>query len=291
MLSWIGVSWRSVSSRRRAALSELDVPGRLAIHTCARDAWLVEGDPSALCEALRRRGILNMELELHRDREAIVRLFSVAIGLDSAVQGEADVGRQVRAALVGGPAPLAPVLDHVLARLLRVGRRDGWVREGHGVVSLAVRTLGRTEAGGDTRSQEQSTNQAMWSIGVVGAGRVGAQLSRALGPRAVVYNRTAGPGILPLERLQPAEAWVVATAAPQPWFVPPEPYRVLLDLGHPAQCLEDPRHLSLDRLLLKSEARLAPASCRAAERAVSAAADEVLFRLSRREAVSVGLFV
>jgi glutamyl-tRNA reductase len=142
MLTWIGVSWRTASSGRRASLRELDalVPGGLAIHTCARDAWLVSGDGSALTDALDTRGFSAEELDSRSDRAAVDRILAVAVGLDSAVQGEADVGRQVRAALGAGTTRTMGVLDHVLARLLRQGRLEGWVREGHGVASLAVRS-------------------------------------------------------------------------------------------------------------------------------------------------------
>lgn len=271
MLTWIGVSWRTCTSARRVALRALDAlaPTSIILHTCARDAWLLRGDGARLQEAIIGAGFLASELDVRMDRAAVERLFEVAVGLDSAVEGEADVGRQVRAALAESDPSVVGVLDHTLARLLRLGRRKGWVREGQGVAALTVRAL-PTEG----------------MVGVVGAGRLGMQVVRLLGDRAVSYNRTNIPGARPLSTLVPADVWVVATAAEKAWFKPPEPYRQLLDLGHPGQALPDERRCSLDTLLLGAQGRLPPSLLAAARRAVQAAADEWCGRLARRSAVA-----
>lgn len=256
MLTWLGVSWRVASSARRAGLRALDVPGAVAIHTCARDAWLVDGDGPVLD---------GFEVDRREGHDAIARLFAVACGLDSAVQGEADVGRQVRQALAASSHSAAPVLDHVLRRLLRQGRREGWIREGHGVATLAMREV-----------RDAAT------VGIVGAGAMGTQLARLLGPRARLYNRTPREGARPLEAIEPAPTWIVVTAAPVPWFRPPEPYGRLVDVGHPAQTFDDPRRTSLDALLAAAAARLDAEMLARAEHAVHAATDDAMNRLSRR---------
>lgn len=266
MLTWIGVSWRTASSARRAGLVALDQPGALAIHTCARDAWLVEGDGAELRARLR-----GFDPERFEGTEAVERLFAVACGLDSAVQGEADVGRQVRAALASSELDGAPALDHVLARLLRQARREGWVREGHGVAALAAREV-----------RDAPT------VGFVGAGALGSQLVRLLGPRAALYNRSEREGARPLSAMAPASAWIVATAAPTPWFRPPGPYDRLVDLGHPAQAFDDVRRISLDDLLTGANARLDPALVLHAQTATRAATSDALTRLGRREPLAAG---
>lgn len=258
MLTWVGVSWRVAPSARRAGLRALQVPGAVAIHTCARDAWLVEGEGPVL---------EGFAVDRREGPEAVARFFAVACGLDSPVQGEADVGRQVRAALAASDHAAAPVLDHVLGRLLRRGRREGWIRAGQGVAALAVRELGDAAP-----------------VGIVGAGALGVQLWRRLGPRGRLYNRSPRDGARPLDALEPAHSWVVATAAPAPWFQPPEPYARLIDLGHPAQTFDDPRRIGLDTLLASGEARLDPEALTRAERAVGLATDEALNRLARRPA-------
>lgn len=253
MLTWTGVSWRTASSARRAELASLVVPGAVAIHTCARDAWLTDGEGPSLPGFAAER--------LH-GRDAVARFLAVACGLDSAVQGEADVGRQVRAALAASDAPIAPTLDHVLARLLRRGRLAEWIREGEGVATLAARAIGPG------------------SVAIVGAGAMGERVARLV-PRAVVYNRTLRPGVRALTDLAPADTWVVATSAPAAWFRPPGACALVLDLGHPAQAIEDPRRVSLDALLAGADARLSPDLLASALDAVRIATDDVLGRLPR----------
>jgi len=270
VLTWVGVSWRTASSSRRAHLREVDgtAPDAIAVHTCARDAWLVEGDGAGL---LATPGVSTLgagTVEVATGRAALLRLLTVAVGLDSAVQGEADVGRQVRAALGASGSPVARVLNHVLARLLRQGRLEGWVREGQGVAALALREV-RDHA----------------RVGVIGAGLLGSQVARGLGTRALRYNRTPGGVVRPLDALEPADAWIVATSAPCASFRPPGPSQLLIDLGHPAQALDDPRRTSLDALLLQADALLSPGLAKHASDAVEAATDEVLARLGRRAAL------
>jgi hypothetical protein len=264
-LTWRCVGWRTASSAQRAPLRGLDehAGAGICLHTCARDAWLVPGPADGLDRALARLGLAGAVERADGDA-ALRALLRVVVGLDAAVEGEADVGRQVRAALADAPLPDARRVNHVLARLLREGRRAGWVRESHGVARLAVEAV---RARGVTGA-----------VGVIGAGAMGARVATLLADRAVRFNRTPGPGVRALDAIAPLDAWIVATSAREPWFLPPEPFTAVVDLGHPAQLLAgpaDPRHMLLDALLAGADARLPPAVPAEAESAVDRAAAEL----------------
>lgn len=101
------IRWRDAGSARRAPL-----PGRggharggVCVHPCARDAWLAIVPVDELDQALARLGV-EEACERGHGEAALHALLHVAVGLDAAVEGKADAGRQVRAT-AGGPG-IAP---------------------------------------------------------------------------------------------------------------------------------------------------------------------------------------
>ena len=117
--------------------------------------------------------------------EAAAHLFRVAAGLDSAIAGEPQILRQVRAAYEAAAGDLHPMLTRLFERALHVGRelrretRLGEVRRSVG--SLAVDDALRTLA-----------DPASATVLVIGAGEMGKLAVRALSrriARVLVANR------------------------------------------------------------------------------------------------------
>ena len=117
--------------------------------------------------------------------EAAAHLFRVAAGLDSAIAGEPQILRQVRAAYEAAASDLHPMLARLFERALHVGRelrretRLGEVRRSVG--SLAVDDALRTLA-----------DPASATVLVIGAGEMGKLAVRALSrriARVLVANR------------------------------------------------------------------------------------------------------
>lgn len=278
----VSLTWREAPGRVRARLTGGDstgvaeglvrqgATGLVELHTCARSTWVVAGGPAPWLGAL---------LDAHvRDRcgrapsvrvgfDALVHLLGVSVGLDSFVQGEADIGRQVRAAFArarreGRTDPLLRAVGQGVVRLIGAGRRAGFVRANRGVGHLAVADL---LARGADRTR---------AIGVIGTGEIGrrvvASLTRVGWVRPVLYNRTPAPGVLPLGALGDHEGVVVCTAGPAHWLPRPPGARWVVDLGVPAQV--DGAAIGLDELLGGEGQRLEPAVRARAEAAVHEAA-------------------
>ena len=96
-------------------------------------------------------------------REAMQGTLQVAIGLDSHMQGEADIGRQVSHAFSKSHADgqadgVLHLLQQSVHRLLGRGRKLGFIRPNRGLGLLAVQTLQRLELPMTTQ------------VGVVGTG-------------------------------------------------------------------------------------------------------------------------
>ncbi|MDP2311944.1 MAG: hypothetical protein Q8P41_03500 [Pseudomonadota bacterium] len=295
-LALVELTWRDAPAAVRAAARAVgDASGRstVPLHTCARAAWLCsERDATALAAHLRARiGVQaapGAPAPTVRTGEAALRhLYRVAVGQDSLVEGEADVGLQVRDALEDaldtalGAAPhpatrTLRLLRHEVVRLLREGRLAGFVRPAVGLAEVAAAAVIELDA--------SDVSGADVSVGVVGAGALGRRVVHALerrGLRVRLYNRTAASGALPLDRIGAGadvaiSAWIIATSAPSPWFTPPRPVPVV-DLGHARQCLTTDT-LSLDALLARPGLRL-PADRRAA---AHAAVEAAVARTDRR---------
>ncbi len=262
----LGLTWREAPTAVReiasAPLSAEDVAGLRAqglhglveVHTCARSLWLLAADdPSWVGALLQAR--LSARLiqagctaspELRVGDLAVRYLLRVSIGLDSFVEGEADVGGQVldgfqaAAAAAGVSADLQSAWRAVVD-LGAEARREGLVRPGRGMGHLAVDTLLREHVPLDS------------IVGVVGHGRIAKQVCASLGragfPSPQVYNRTPSEGVLPLTAIASAshEGWVICSAAGEPWFVSPPGARVVVDLGRPGQVVGTA--IDLDALL------------------------------------------
>ncbi len=284
-LSVVSLSWREAPSRVRALVAGA-VPaevwdglrlqggtGLVEVHTCARSMWVLSGESGPWLAALvdaHVRTRCGVGPTVWSGDDALVYLFRVALGLDSFVQGEADVGRQVSVAFAqarraGRTDPLLHAVEHGLAHLAAASHRQGFVRPNLGLGQLAVGAL--EEAGVDRTLP----------VGVVGAGaigrRVAASLLRAGWAAPVLYNRTPGPGLLALDRVAGHEGLVVCTSGPPRWFRPPPDARRVVDLGLPSQ-VEGPA-IGLDRLLAGEGLALPAPVLARAEAAVAAEAERV----------------
>jgi hypothetical protein len=272
-LTLIELTWRDASGAARA-LARTAASGGVPLHTCARASWLCDRDAAVVLAELWahtptvRTGV-----------DAVRHFFRVAVGQDSLVEGEADVGVQLRVALeatAGGASRPMRILRHELVRLLREGRLAGFVRPHVGLAEVAVAEILR---GGGSAVGPGSR------VGVVGAGTLGRRVVHALGRHdlaPVLFNRTPASDALALDRIadEPVAAWIVATSAPAPWFVPPVPVP-LVDLGHVRQSLA-PQAVSLDLLLARPGLRLSDDRRAASIVAIEAAVSRVVRRLDSR---------
>jgi len=265
-LAALGLSWRDIPTSLRdvaaAPLSEADwagltnqgLRGLVEVHTCARSLWLLSADDPAWAGALLQARLVSRLLaegsnaypEVKVGDEALRYLFRVSIGLDSFVEGEADVGGQVNdgfqvAALQNRVCSDLQAAWRSVIDLGNEARRAGVVRPGRGMGHLAVDTLLKSGIKPDTK------------VGVVGAGKIGhqvmASIERAGFTPPAVYNRSPKDGAGPLGDAAAAghAAYVVCTAAPSPWFMPPATARAVVDLGRPGQVAGP--SLDLDALL------------------------------------------
>lgn len=295
-LAAVGLSWRDAPTRVRsraaerfsdeewAGLRTQGGRGLVELHTCARSLWVVAGEsPTWLGALVQSRAAARAGLatfpQVRVGADAASFVLRVAVGLDSFVQGESDVGRQVRGAFeTARKAERSDVTLNLLAQsvaqLIAAGREGGWIRKNRGVGQLAVDALVRAEV---PRTAE---------VGVVGAGDIGrrvvASLKRAGWVDPVVYNRTRVPHAKPLEDLAHAEhrAWVVCTAAPHAWFSAPDG-ALVVDLGAPAQVVGPA--VGLDTLLVGDPLALPAERVRLAEAAVEREVGAFLVRLAAGE--------
>lgn len=210
--------------------------------------------------------------------DALRHVLEVAIGLDSFVQGEWDIGRQVHEALTVEEDRrdrtlnlLAQSVEQLRAR----GRAEGFVRANTGVGALAVEELG-------LRLGASTTVVGVVGMGEIG-GRVVAALRRGGWPEPVTYNRSRRDGARPLGEIEPHEAWILCTAGPAGWFVPPGTPHVVIDLGVPAQVGALPAgtpRVGVDELVSGPARSLSPAAFAAATGAVDETLAALVARLS-----------
>ncbi len=272
-------------------LARNGVRGLVEIHTCARAVWLLSAENGSWAGALlqahlagrmREAGHAGMP-ELRVGREALRWLLEVSLGLDSFVEGEADIGGQLldgfqAGGLTGRLDPTLQLTWRILAELVGEARRTGVVRPGRGMGQLAVETLLREGV------------QPHQKVGVVGLGKIGGQVRASLGRAGfvppTVYNRSARDGAEPLTALRESDcaAFVVCTAAPEPWFRPARP-TVVVDLGRPAQAHAPA--LGLDALLVGHGLRLTDAQRERAHALASTSEAEWLARVRLRSAHTV----
>jgi len=165
----------ALDTRERLLVTLTDRPGRVVLATCHR----VE-----IYETVERvEAIPEMRTLVAED--AAAHLFRVATGLDSAIAGEAQILRQVRAVYEAAPGDLHPMLRRLFERALHLGReirRTTRLGEVHrSVGSLAV-----------DAAVQALADSASATVLVIGAGEMGKLAVRALShrvARVLVANR------------------------------------------------------------------------------------------------------
>src|SRR5688572_29993010 len=100
------------------------LPDSVALLTCHRAELyaLVADDADARASFEAVLGSLPRSAVVESDREAVVHLFRVAAGLDSAITGERQIIGQIRAAYEGARPSLRGPLAALFERALHVGR-------------------------------------------------------------------------------------------------------------------------------------------------------------------------
>lgn len=262
---------------RWQALRAHGVRGLIALHTCARSLWVIDAESPAWVGALWQAqvaGLTGVNPPLRTGSDAARFVLRVAVGLDSHMQGEADIGRQFARAVTdaraaGRVSGILGTIGREAASLVSLGSHHGWVRPNRGVGSLAVE---------DLRSRGLPLNA---TVGVIGAGAIGhrvvASLRRAGFAEPVVYNRSPKPGTRPLSECRGHPAVVVCTAGPARSLKVEAP--LVLDLGAPPQV--DGPAIGLDALLSGEGLKLDAEHLAASEAAVEAA---VLHLVAEEEA-------
>jgi glutamyl-tRNA reductase len=168
----------ALDTRERLLGTLGEAPGRVVLATCHRvEVYETAADVAA-----------DAELRTLVAGEAAAHLFRVAAGLDSAIAGEPQILRQVRAAYDNAAGDLHPMLARLFERALHVGRqirretRLGEVRRSVG--SLAV-----------DDALDGLGDPAAATVLVIGAGEMGKLAVRALSRRVgrvLVANRDRG---------------------------------------------------------------------------------------------------
>ena len=280
----VSLTWREASSTLRArAATPVDgalyeglrahgVEGLVELHTCARSLWVAAAPQGAWVGALLQSSIASRVggevLPAVLDGvDAARHALRVAVGLDSYVQGESDIGGQLLGAFDEARAAAHSavglnLLQQSAARLLHEGRENGFVRPNRGLGALSVSAL-------LDRGVDLSVPVAVIGAGSIGNRVLGA-LDRAGAARPVVYNRTPRGDTRPLDAVAAGRhaAAVVCTAGPAGWFRPPAGMGCVIDLGMPAQVARGPGVVDLDTLLAGDPRRLPEERVRAAEDAV-----------------------
>jgi glutamyl-tRNA reductase len=168
----------ALDTRERLLGTLGEAPGRVVLATCHRVEVYETADDVAA----------DAELRTLVAGEAAAHLFRVAAGLDSAIAGEPQILRQVRAAYDNAAGDLHPMLARLFERALHVGRqirretRLGEVRRSVG--SLAV-----------DDALDGLGDPAAATVLVIGAGEMGKLAVRALSRRVgrvLVANRDRG---------------------------------------------------------------------------------------------------
>lgn len=272
----VGVSWRTASTRQRAALAALatgadspvpalrtggHVQGAVCVATCSRTEWLFTSDTPEWAGALLRGALVTRLPELAPDAvhvragaAGLHYLLRVAVGLDSVAEGEGAVGKQLLKAFESARAAghtdrrLRQVWKH-LERLLHQ-RRDA---------VPAQRTLGV-----QALVREALREHGARTVAVLGKGDFGLAMERSLlavGLRVSSWPRSALDELR--AKLPGLDAVVVCTAGAQPWLeLPPRDGPGLcVDAGSPPQVRQAPGWtlVGLDELLARPELQLADA--------------------------------
>ena len=263
----------------RSALGRIGADGLVVLHTCARSTWWASAKEAEWVGALVATQVersVGVAPVVRTGEDALRHVLEVAIGLDSFVQGEADIGRQVHEALTleeDRRDRTLNLLAQSIEQLRARGRSEGFVRANTGVGALAVEELA-------VRLRATTAVVGVVGMGEIG-GRVVAALRRGGWPEPVAYNRTRRDGARLLSELEPHDVWILCTAGPTGWFVPPGAPKVVIDLGVPAQAgalPADTARVGVDELVSGPARSLSPVAFALA----SGAVDETLTALVAR---------
>lgn len=262
----------------RSALGRTGADGLVVLQTCARSTWWASASEPAwvgqIIAAQVERAV-GVEPTVRTGEAGLRHALEVSIGLDSFVQGEGDIGRQVHLALSSEDRRDRTInlLGQAIEQLRTRGRTEGFIRPNVGVGALAVEALG-----GLPRDA---------SIAVVGLGEIGhrvvASLRRGGWREPTVYNRTPRSGSRPLTDLGEHEVWIVCSAGPGGWFQPPGVPKIVVDLGVPTQVgllPEATLRVGVDALVSGPDRRLPAETLAAARGAVEEALAALIARLA-----------
>jgi glutamyl-tRNA reductase len=165
----------ALDTRERLLVTVTDRPGRLVLATCHRVEIYETAD--------RVEAVPEMRTLVAED--AAAHLFRVATGLDSAIAGEAQILRQVRAVYEAASGDLHPMLRRLFERAVHIGRelrrttRLGDVHRSVGSLAVDAAVQGLVDPASAT-------------VLVIGAGEMGKLAVRALSHRVgavLVANR------------------------------------------------------------------------------------------------------
>ena len=283
-----------------SSLQPQGVTGFVQLHTCNRIEWWVSAhDVDWACQLLQTawRQCLDgyadsVDPELFRGASAAEHIFRVAVGLESLVQGEREIGGQVRRALqeARDTKRSSPALNIVAGA---AGRLAAKVRKNP---SDAISVPGMHTL---VAEHLQATIPPGSVVIVVGMGVIGKRCAETLqnrGYRVRRFNRTPDPQghYEPIHELQEAvtevAAVVVCTASPEPLLTGPEVHQetapLIVDLGSPAQVGSDlakaldTRYLDLDGLTASHGVVLGGADAQRYEQLVADAVTDYVERLA-----------
>jgi glutamyl-tRNA reductase len=257
-LAILGATYRAVPTAERATLAIASTEalmeacirgghasGIVCVSTCSRVEWIISASHPEWALQVLEAQLVGQHAErpkLHRrtGEFAARYLFCVASGLDSAVEGESAVARQVLDAFK--TAHEHSRVDPLLALVWkRIGRLAHEKRQGGDFAGLE-----RVVADRAARVREP--------IALFGRGDIGRKLADALksaGREVSVYRRKDLNGFM--EHAQKTPLVVVASGAKAPWLELPERdgSPLCVDLGSPVQTKTAPgwRTETLDVLL------------------------------------------
>ncbi len=218
-------------------LRQQGVRGLVEVHTCARSLWLISAENAAWAGALVQSHVasrLGGEVlpVSFVGEDAFRHTLRVALGLESPVEGEGDIGNQLATAFASSQlaersCAVLNLTHQACARVVAVGRAAGFVRPMKGLGALSVAVMERE---GVARNEP---------VAVVGAGAIGHRVLDSLRRSGYsdisLFNRTPKPDCLPLTALgaRAFAGMIVCTAGPTHGIAGSA--RVVVDLGVPAQ--------------------------------------------------------
>lgn len=261
-------------------LSSKTAQGLVRLQTCSRVGWLVSSNQarwaaSLLVSGLAVRTRLGPQPTVHTGAAALEMLLRTAAGLESVVEGEAAVHRQLLQSF--SRAHQATQTDRVLTtvwrhleHLLHARRIGGLLRDGAGVQALVADTLTAQLPPGST-------------VHVLGLGDIGRAVVRVVQARGFLVVTHPRKQLEPfLQAARRGEAVVVCTGAPNAWLSLPaaeQGPRLAIDLGSPTQIAQHPgwQLHTIDDLLLQQRHALPEAE----QQALGGLVRDELSRLER----------